>query len=123
MIATIAATAEQARLVATATDEQARAVTALVQANSHVRKTSHEVKKAMSEQARAARDILKAAQSTKEQASQVRKATQQQVKTAAEIAKAAGFDAPRRREHVARPWPNNPPPARRIGRRPRNCIA
>ena len=40
-----------------------------------VRKTAHEVKKAMAEQRRAARDILKAAQNTKEQAAQVRKAT------------------------------------------------
>ena len=55
-------------------------MTVLVQANSQIRKTTQEVKKAMAEQSRAARDILKAAQTIKDQANQVRKATVEQAR-------------------------------------------
>ena len=58
VVSAITATADQARLVASATDEQAKGVTSLVQANNHIRKTAQEVKKAMAEQTRAARDAL-----------------------------------------------------------------
>ena len=84
--------------------------TTLVQANAQVRKTSHEVKKAMAEQTRAARDILKAAQSTKEQAAQVRKATQR-----------AGQD--RRRDRPGRRIRCGAAPRPRRGRWPSRRVA
>ena len=109
--------------MASATEEQAKSVTTLVQANTQVRKTSHEVKKAMAEQTRAARDILKAAQNTKEQASQVRKATQEQVKTAGEIAQAAESMRRGAATHVAGAGRAGDRRRADLAVRPRTCIA
>ena len=89
LLAPLAGGPSTPRLVAAATDEQAKSVTGIVQANAQIRRTMQEVRKAMAEQGRAARDILKAAQSTKDQAGQIRNATAEQVKTGAQITQAA----------------------------------
>ena len=116
----ITSTAEQARLVAAATDEQAKSVNGSCRRTPRFGRPTHEVKKAMAEQARAARDILKAAQSTKEQAAQVRKATPEQVKTAAADHQGGGVDATRRRRPPRGRWPSRPRRASRSRVRPRS---
>jgi methyl-accepting chemotaxis protein len=84
----IAATTDQARLIATSTAEQAAAALGIVRSTGQMRKISQEVAKAISEQGRAARDIIKAAGGTARLASQVRKATAEQAKSAVQIAQA-----------------------------------
>ena len=85
----VSATAEQARLVAAGTAEQAAAAGSIVQATAQMRRIAQEVSKAVGEQGSAARDIIKAAQATTRTAAQVRKASSEQATSAAQITQAA----------------------------------